>query len=143
MSVNYFIFLAFCISLTLAGCGGSADPEAERLLAQAVELHEQGLKLEAEVASQLEESATGAMADSLLAPALTHLKATLAWVRENRVEVPGHEHHHHGDGHEHNDHHHHAPPASLSPSDQVLLQQELLDSLTIISNRLRELKGGK
>jgi ABC-type nickel/cobalt efflux system permease component RcnA len=137
MNTNNFAFFVFATLAVFAGCTGNLDPEAERQLAKAAELHEQGLTLEAEVASQLNALASRPATDSLLAPVLTRLQTTLAWVRENRVEVPGHEHHHHhGDGH---DHHHHAPPASLSPADQVLLQQELLDSLLLIKNQRQQL----
>jgi len=131
---NYTTLLLLFAGMLLGACAN--EKKNDPLLEEAFSLHQQAMKVESEVRTQLDMLPPNT-------PAADRLRSRHQAWSENLVEVPGFEHEHdhdhahdHAHGHDH-DHHHHGPTTKVTPEHMLAIQQEFLDSIRVIQSDVR------
>ncbi|MCB0640857.1 MAG: hypothetical protein KDC44_04420 [Phaeodactylibacter sp.] len=140
-------FILILLSGIFLSCGHSGSPKTEQLY-KAAALHQQAIDIDEAVQKELDQlislkNQINVQARSLspeemaFVASVEQLQQRHAYWEENHVEVPGFEH----EGHEGHDHHHHGPGLELTPADQLIVQQEFVDSILAILNAVQKVKS--
>ncbi|MCR9098752.1 MAG: hypothetical protein NXI25_02300 [bacterium] len=133
------LFLFLLLTLTACASGEPADPKLE----EAAVLHEEALQAEEALRPMLERlehrhnqirvqgRALTAEEQSFL-QSVSQLQQRFAQWKEERIEVPGHEHAHHHD-HDHGHGHTHGKKMpEATPEHMLNIQRESLDSILVL-----------
>jgi DNA repair exonuclease SbcCD ATPase subunit len=140
--------LFFFLLLTLTACasGEPTDPKLE----EAASLHEKAMEAEEALRPMLERLEQRHNQISVQGRALTaeeqsflqsvsQLQQRFAQWKEDRIEVPGHEHaHHHGHDHGHG-HTHGKKMPEATPEHMLNIQRESLDSILVLKGEAEAL----
>jgi hypothetical protein len=140
--------LFFFLLLTLTACasGEPTDPKLE----EAASLHEKAMEAEEALRPMLERLEQRHNQISVQGRALTaeeqsflqsesQLQQRFAQWKEERIEVPGHEHaHHHGHDHGHG-HTHGKKMPEATPEHMLNIQRESLDSILVLKGEAEAL----
>jgi DNA repair exonuclease SbcCD ATPase subunit len=140
--------LFFFLLLTLTACvsGDSADPKLE----EAAGLHEKGMEAEEALRPLLETLEKQQNQINIQGRALTdeeksfvqsvsQLQQRFVQWKEERIEVPGHEHAHHHD-HDHGHGHTHGKKMpEATPEHMLNIQRESLDSILVLKGEAEAL----
>jgi len=140
------IFL-FGMMILLSSCG--EKQQNNEVLQQAFELHKEAIKIQKMTLDQLAQ--LKANTDSLFVETYTEdlnaISSSLEAWEGQLVEVPGfeeeHDHAHHDhSGHDHAHHdHHHGEQQELTPKQHLEVQQQLLDDIKAIAEKVDTIKG--
>lgn len=139
----------FFLLLTLAACasGEPTDPKLE----EAASLHEQGMKAEEALRPMIESLEQQANQiniqgreltdqEQAFAKSVSTLKQRYEQWKEDRIEVPGHEHAHHDHDHDHgHDHTHGKKMPEATPDHMLNIQRESLDSILVLKEEAEAL----
>lgn len=144
-------FTLICLVGLLLGCGASGEQKTVQLQ-RAADLHLKAIAadqaLQPELNALVQQKNQINIQGRSLSPeelafvaAVDQLEQRYAYWEEHHIEVPGFEHAGH-EGHAHHDHDHaHGPALELTPADQLIVQQEFLDSILVIQKDIQALKS--
>ncbi len=142
MKSSQFSAIALCFYVFVMACNSAKNENPA--LKEAAQTHEQALKIEKQVAPQLQELTQVKNSIQVQGRALTpeemalvqeieSIEQSYEYWEKNHVEVPGYEHSHEGHQHEGHDH---GAPLKLTPQDMLVVQREFRDSIVAIQRRV-------
>ncbi len=133
------------ILFVILSCGDSKQKSEE--LEQAFKLHEEAVKIRSQMGDQMAQlkSNTDSLFVATHTSDLNAISQSLEAWDEQLVEVPGFEHDHDHSGHDHSDHDHdhdhdHHHEQELTPKQHLEVQQQLLDDIKAIAEKIDTIK---